>query len=241
VSVPFALHRLVGLLAEHALGVRDLFAVAGESELVKAVRECLDSVRLFSSFLSLLLLPPFYLSSLFLLCVSCFKLTGRFLRCRAMTSPSIVSFPLRLPPSSPLCHLPPMTTNNISPTPLMLSTNSSPTSAPSPSLLLSKLPPLSICLPERVPFLSPLPPPQRTAPVPFPSPPPPRVQQFSRRKKKTRPPSASTPSPTAFFDSSRVWRSPSLPTSYMGELLRRRGGKRPMGLCRSCRNRCVFL
>ncbi|GAA6030598.1 hypothetical protein JCM8097_006227 [Rhodosporidiobolus ruineniae] len=43
VSVPQVLHRLVDFLAEHALGVRDLFCAAGESELVKAVRECLDT------------------------------------------------------------------------------------------------------------------------------------------------------------------------------------------------------
>ncbi|GAA6016682.1 hypothetical protein JCM10207_000146 [Rhodosporidiobolus poonsookiae] len=43
VSVPQVLHRLVDFLAEHAIEVRDLFAVPGESELVKAVRECLDT------------------------------------------------------------------------------------------------------------------------------------------------------------------------------------------------------
>ncbi|BGP20914.1 hypothetical protein JCM10213_003541 [Rhodosporidiobolus nylandii] len=42
-SVPQVLHRLVAFLAEYALDVKDLFAVAGESELVKAVRECLDT------------------------------------------------------------------------------------------------------------------------------------------------------------------------------------------------------
>ncbi|GAA5852023.1 hypothetical protein JCM8547_000130 [Rhodosporidiobolus lusitaniae] len=43
VSVPLALHRLVDFLAEHALEVRGLFAVPGESGVVNVVRECLDT------------------------------------------------------------------------------------------------------------------------------------------------------------------------------------------------------
>lgn len=74
VSVPFALHRLVNFLAEHALGVPDLFAVAGESELVKLVRECVDTVGSSSS--------------------SCSFLADLFSSRRATTSPS-TAFSLR--------------------------------------------------------------------------------------------------------------------------------------------------
>ncbi|GAA5831599.1 hypothetical protein JCM11251_000764 [Rhodosporidiobolus azoricus] len=43
VAVPQVLHRLIGFLAEYALAVKALFIAAGEGELVKVVRECLDT------------------------------------------------------------------------------------------------------------------------------------------------------------------------------------------------------
>ncbi|BGP35956.1 hypothetical protein JCM10296v2_007808 [Rhodotorula toruloides] len=42
-AVPEVLHRLVSFLGEHALNVSGLFAAPGELELVKAVRDCIDT------------------------------------------------------------------------------------------------------------------------------------------------------------------------------------------------------